>query len=67
MIMRMLILKIIRYWENKVVIWHGHGGYSEKTHSFIATGTILDKNAFLYDVEYYIKTLDILMNILMAN
>ena len=43
--------------KNKVVIWHGHGGYSEKTHSFIATGTILDKNAFLYDVEYYIKNI----------
>ena len=43
--------------KNKIVIWHGHGGYSEKTHSFIATGTMLDRNAFLYDVDYYIKNI----------
>jgi len=24
--------------ENKIIIWHGHGGYNEKTHSFLQIG-----------------------------
>lgn len=43
--------------KNKVIIWHGHGGYSEQTHSFLATGLKLDEAKFLLDPVYYIKNI----------
>lgn len=42
---------------NKVVIWHGHGGYSNKTHSFLELGLKLDEEKFLYDPIYYVQNL----------
>lgn len=44
--------------KNKVVIWHGHGGYSKQTHSFIVTGIKLDETKFLLDPVYYIKNIE---------
>lgn len=41
--------------DNQVVIWHGHGGYSTKTHSILQTGLKLDEEKFLLDPIYYIK------------
>lgn len=43
--------------KNKVVIWHGHGGYSKQTHSFLSTGLELDEEKFLWDPIYYIKNI----------
>lgn len=43
--------------NNKVAIWHGHGGYSEQTHSFLATGLELDEEKFLLDPIYYIENI----------
>ena len=41
--------------NNQIVIWHGHGGYSKKTHSILQTGLKLDEEKFLLDPIYYIK------------
>lgn len=43
--------------KNKVAIWHGHGGYSKQTHSFLSTGLELDETKFLLDPIYYIKNI----------
>lgn len=42
---------------NKVVIWHGHGGYSNKTHSFLELGLKLDEEKFLDDPIFYVQKL----------
>lgn len=41
--------------ENQFILWHGHGGYNEKIHSFLNVGDSLDETAFLLDPVYYIK------------
>ena len=41
--------------KNKIVIWHGHGGYSKKTHSTLMTSLALDEDSFLLDPIYYIS------------
>lgn len=46
---------IKNFGENQVILWHGHGGYNTKTHSFLVTGVPLDEEAFLLDPIYYIK------------
>ena len=44
--------------ENKLVIWHGHGGYNEKTHSFICTGVKLNKSGFYNDPINQVRELE---------
>ncbi len=41
--------------ENQINIWHGHGGYNKKIHSFIQTGIELNETQFLLDPVYYVK------------
>ena len=43
--------------KSELVIWHGHGGYNTRTHSFLMTGLELDEAAFLLDPIYYIQNL----------
>lgn len=45
--------KIKNIGANQVIIWHGHGGYDKKNHSFLCTGEKFDWNKWLYDVGYW--------------
>lgn len=38
-----------------VILWHGHGGYTNSLHSFLVTGDTLDESKFLWDPVYYIQ------------
>ncbi len=49
-------LEILKSLGKKAInIWHGHGGYDSKVHSFIITGEELNETRFLLDPIYYVK------------
>lgn len=37
----------------QILLWHGHGGWTEETHSFLATGETFSENRFQNDIDYY--------------
>ena len=39
--------------SNQIIIWHGHGGYNTKNHSFLVTGEKFDWNKWLYNPVYW--------------
>lgn len=52
-----ITLDTIKNISDNVVIWHGHGGYTSKHHSFLQTSVKLDETRFLLDPFYYIKNI----------
>lgn len=43
--------------KNQVVIWHGHGGYTNSLHSYLLTGEDFDWNAWWWDPIYCLDSL----------
>ncbi len=39
--------------EKQFILWHGHGGWTEETHSFLATGEEFDEDEYREGGEYY--------------
>ena len=39
--------------ENQFILWHGHGGWTEETHSFLATGEEFDEDEYREGGSYY--------------
>lgn len=39
--------------ENQIILWHGHGGYNSKKHSYILIGSECDEELFWTDLGYY--------------
>lgn len=44
--------------DNQVVLWDGHGGFTSRSHSFIALGEQLDETAFLWNPVYYLQNME---------
>ena len=44
--------------DNQVVLWDGHGGFSSRSHAFIALGEQLDETAFLWNPVYYLQNME---------
>ncbi len=44
--------------ENQVIIWHGHGGYSDSLHSYLLTGEEFDYDAFQSDSNYRLDNME---------
>lgn len=47
--------RIKNFGDNQMILWHGHGGYNSKIHSFLCTGEELDEAAFLWNPIYYLQ------------
>lgn len=48
-------LELIQSFQaNQVIIWHGHGDYSQSKHSILLTGDEFDYWAWLFDLNYFI-------------
>ena len=43
--------------ENQVIIWHGHGGYSNSLHSYLLTGEEFDWDAWWWNPIYCLDSL----------
>lgn len=41
---------------NQLVLWHGHGGHSPSLHSYLLTGEKFDWNAWWWDWDYYMDS-----------
>ena len=38
---------------SQILLWHGHGGWTGETHSFLATGETFSEDRYLEDSSYY--------------
>ena len=45
--------RIKSFTSDQIVLWHGHGGYTDSYHSFLLTGEDFDLDAWRRDVEYW--------------
>ncbi len=48
------LAQIKNFTTNQVVLWHGHGGFSDSLHAYLLTGEAFDEAAWWWDPVYFL-------------